>query len=151
MDPREAARSMLQKHSSKRFDSQKFKTAVISRIVSSNFSRYRFTNEPVELIFIPYIQDWEKVMKLRRKTVLVSFGSVAQSFLMPDEMKRSMLKTFDEFPDVTFIWKYEMDEDNIAEGHSNVVTSKWLPQNDILGPRRGIYSFCCCFRPAHPS
>jgi len=52
---------------------------------------------------------------------------------MPDEMKKTFLDTFKKFPDVTFIWKYERDEDNIAAGLDNVITGKWLPQNDILG------------------
>lgn len=72
-------------------------------------------------------------MTLRDKVILVSFGSVIHSYLMPLEMKTALLKTFDQFSDITFIWKYEKDEDNIADGHPNVVTSTWLPQNDLLG------------------
>lgn len=72
-------------------------------------------------------------MSLRKQVVLVSFGSVIHSFTMPDELKKIFLKTFDEFPNVTFIWKYEKDDDNIAAGHPNVVTGTWLPQTDLLG------------------
>ena len=48
-------------------------------------------------------------------------------------MKKAFLETFKKFPEVTFLWKYERDDDNIFAGYDNVVTGKWLPQNDILG------------------
>ncbi|KAI6184687.1 UDP-glucuronosyltransferase [Aphelenchoides bicaudatus] len=63
--------------------------------------------------------------------VLVSFGSVTSSFGMPDKNKKALLAAFDSFPKLTFLWKYER-EDNIADGHPNVVTSKWLDQPKIL-------------------
>ncbi|TKR63025.1 hypothetical protein L596_026910 [Steinernema carpocapsae] len=75
---------------------------------------------------------WEKVVTERKATVLLSFGSVAQSFSMPEEMKKAILETFKRFPEVTFIWKYEKDEDEVAKGYPNVVTNKWVPQNDLL-------------------
>ncbi|TKR62008.1 hypothetical protein L596_026029 [Steinernema carpocapsae] len=75
---------------------------------------------------------WEKVVMKRKTTVLVSFGSVAQSHTMPEEMKKAILETFKRFPDVTFIWKYEKDEDDVANGYPNVITNKWVPQNDLL-------------------
>jgi hypothetical protein len=52
---------------------------------------------------------------------------------MPQEVKQVFLETFKKFPDVTFLWKYEKDEHKIAEGYQNVVTDKWVPQNDLLG------------------
>ncbi|TKR62978.1 hypothetical protein L596_026870 [Steinernema carpocapsae] len=51
---------------------------------------------------------------------------------MPDEMKEAVKKTMRRFPDVTFIWKYEKDEDNIGKDVPNLVTSSWVPQNDLL-------------------
>ena len=71
----------------------------------------------------------------KKGVVLVSFGSVAQSNLMPQEMKKKFLEAFAEFPDVTFLWKYEKDEDNVAAGYENVITGKWLPQTDLLGEK----------------
>ncbi|TKR89268.1 hypothetical protein L596_013399 [Steinernema carpocapsae] len=83
---------------------------------------------------------WEEVMNRRRKTVLFSFGSVAESALMPAEVKKSVLETFSRFPDTTFIWKYENESHNAAAGHANVVTSKWVPQNDLLNhPRMSLF------------
>ncbi|GMT15950.1 hypothetical protein PFISCL1PPCAC_7247, partial [Pristionchus fissidentatus] len=41
-----------------------------------------------------------------------------------------------QFPDVTFIWKYEEPDDEFSREHSsklaNVVLTKWMPQVDIL-------------------
>ena len=68
-----------------------------------------------------------------RGVILFSFGSVVQSSEMPDEYKRAFLEAFDEFPDINFLWKYENDDHEIAKGHKNVFTGKWLPQPDILG------------------
>ncbi|KAK0426605.1 hypothetical protein QR680_009800 [Steinernema hermaphroditum] len=75
---------------------------------------------------------WEEVLARRKTTVLMSFGSVALSYTMPSEMKKAVLETFQRFPEVTFIWKYEIDEDEVAKDVPNVVTNKWVPQNDLL-------------------
>uniref|UniRef100_A0A914EE61 glucuronosyltransferase n=1 Tax=Acrobeloides nanus TaxID=290746 RepID=A0A914EE61_9BILA len=81
----------------------------------------------------PLEPKYEQIMSSSKKgVVLVSFGSVAQSYLMPQEMKKKFLEAFAEFPDVTFLWKYEKDEDNVAAGYENVITGKWLPQTDLL-------------------
>ena len=65
--------------------------------------------------------------------ILISFGTVTKSVNMPLEIKKIFLNTFKRFSDITFLWKYEKDEDKIAEGYANVVTEKWVPQNDLLG------------------
>uniref|UniRef100_A0A914D4A9 glucuronosyltransferase n=1 Tax=Acrobeloides nanus TaxID=290746 RepID=A0A914D4A9_9BILA len=79
------------------------------------------------------VEKYEQIMNSSKKgVVLVSFGSVAQSYLMSREMKKSFLEAFAQFPDVTFLWKYEKDEDNVAAGYKNVITGKWLPQTDLL-------------------
>lgn len=65
--------------------------------------------------------------------ILISFGTVTKSSNMPLEIKKIFLNTFKRFSDITFLWKYEKDEDKIAEGYANVVTEKWVPQNDLLG------------------
>lgn len=42
-----------------------------------------------------------------------------------------------QFPDVTFIWKYEELDDEFATEQAskmkNLVLTKWMPQLDILG------------------
>uniref|UniRef100_A0A914C5P4 glucuronosyltransferase n=1 Tax=Acrobeloides nanus TaxID=290746 RepID=A0A914C5P4_9BILA len=81
----------------------------------------------------PLEPKYEQIMNSSKKgVVLVSFGSVAQSYLMQQEMKKKFLEAFAQFPDITFLWKYEKDEDNIADGYKNVITGKWLPQTDLL-------------------
>lgn len=70
-----------------------------------------------------------------RGVVLVSFGTVGKSVSMPDATKKALLQAFAQFPDVTFLWKYERPEDNVAEGYPNVVTVKWIPQADLLGKK----------------
>jgi glucuronosyltransferase len=73
------------------------------------------------------------MQKSKKGVILVSFGTVALSHNMPQEVKQVFLETFKKFPDITFLWKYEKDEHKIAEGYQNVVTDKWVPQNDLLG------------------
>lgn len=79
-------------------------------------------------------KKFEKIMNESKKgVVLMSFGTVAESYKMLPEMKKKFLETFSKFPDVTFLWKYEKDEDNIAAGYKNVITDKWVPQTDLFG------------------
>jgi hypothetical protein len=51
---------------------------------------------------------------------------------MPNKTKKAFLEAFSEFPDVKFLWKYEI-EDGMAKDYPNVVTKQWFPQRDILG------------------
>ncbi|PAV71351.1 hypothetical protein WR25_17678 [Diploscapter pachys] len=89
----------------------------------------------------PLDEKWSKILSKRRRNVLISFGSVAQSYMMPESYKQSMVKLFEQFPDITFIWKYEKPEENNFVKHlDNVHLSNWLPQNDILGdPRISLF------------
>uniref|UniRef100_A0A914PPR9 glucuronosyltransferase n=1 Tax=Panagrolaimus davidi TaxID=227884 RepID=A0A914PPR9_9BILA len=64
--------------------------------------------------------------------VFLSFGSVAQSFMMPLKMKQEILKTFQKFPHIKFLWKYENETDKIADGFSNVITKPWFNQQAIF-------------------
>ncbi|KAI6171776.1 Glucuronosyltransferase [Aphelenchoides besseyi] len=63
--------------------------------------------------------------------VLVSFGSVASSCKMPNETKQSFLEMFAAFPEIDFIWKYEV-EDGIGSALKNLMIEKWIPQPDLL-------------------
>ncbi|TKR62976.1 hypothetical protein L596_026868 [Steinernema carpocapsae] len=38
----------------------------------------------------------------------------------------------EQFQNVTFIWKYENEEDNIGKDVPNLVAKAWVPQNDLL-------------------
>ncbi|KAI6196226.1 hypothetical protein M3Y94_01083400 [Aphelenchoides besseyi] len=80
----------------------------------------------------PLNDEFKKVMDSSKKgVVMISFGTVAPSYLMPQETKEAFLSAFDHFPDVTFVWKYE-EENDFAKKHSNLITSPWLPQTDLL-------------------
>ncbi|GMS87021.1 hypothetical protein PENTCL1PPCAC_9196, partial [Pristionchus entomophagus] len=78
---------------------------------------------------------WSSVMNRRSKVVLMSFGSVAKSYLLAPSVKRALLKVISSFPSVTFIWKYEK-KDEFALGEAaqleNLVMADWTPQNDLL-------------------
>uniref|UniRef100_A0A914UIJ9 glucuronosyltransferase n=1 Tax=Plectus sambesii TaxID=2011161 RepID=A0A914UIJ9_9BILA len=66
--------------------------------------------------------------------ILLSFGSVANSTLLPMEKKLAILRTMANFPKYTFIWKYEQPENDIElfKNYPNVYPMKWLPQVDLL-------------------
>ncbi|KAH7708393.1 UDP-glucoronosyl and UDP-glucosyl transferase family protein, partial [Aphelenchoides avenae] len=82
----------------------------------------------------PLDEKFKKILDSSNKgVVLVSFGTVGASHAMPPELKKVFLDTFKQFPDVTFLWKYEKPEHNIASGYPNVIAETWLPQTDLLG------------------
>ncbi|GMT23282.1 hypothetical protein PFISCL1PPCAC_14579, partial [Pristionchus fissidentatus] len=75
-------------------------------------------------------KTWSDILDLRPQSVLLSFGTVAKSFVMPDNYKETIREV--KFPDVTFIWKYEEPAHKISEGIPNLVETTWVPQNDML-------------------
>ncbi|VDM27447.1 unnamed protein product [Toxocara canis] len=72
--------------------------------------------------------------------VLVSFGTVVLSSRMPPEVKSAFVSTFRHFPEITFVWKYEVD-DEVASDLPNVVKRKWVPQGDLLGKCQALLPF----------
>uniref|UniRef100_A0A0N5BYN7 glucuronosyltransferase n=1 Tax=Strongyloides papillosus TaxID=174720 RepID=A0A0N5BYN7_STREA len=84
----------------------------------------------------PVDKEFDEILNRRNKTILISFGSVAKSTYMDQEMKDEILKTIQNLPDITFIWKYETPEDGHGSGVENLVLSKWVPQNDLLNDER---------------
>ena len=84
----------------------------------------------------PVNKEFNEILNRRSKNILISFGSVAKSIYMDNEMKSEILKTIKKFPDITFIWKYETPEDGHGSGVDNLVLSKWVPQNDLLNDER---------------
>ncbi|GMS93945.1 hypothetical protein PENTCL1PPCAC_16120, partial [Pristionchus entomophagus] len=89
-------------------------------------------------------QTWSDILDLRPKTIFISFGTIAKSSLMPEEYKVTIRETIKQFPDVTFIWKYEIPEHNISAGIPNLVESTWIPQRDILhDPRLSAFITHC--------
>ncbi|GMR37641.1 hypothetical protein PMAYCL1PPCAC_07836, partial [Pristionchus mayeri] len=85
-------------------------------------------------------KNLDSILNLRSKTILISFGSVVLSSQLRQEVKDSIVETVSQFPEVTFIWKYEKPEDDFAKEAQrkspNLHLSKWIPQNDLLGDPR---------------
>ncbi|VDL76111.1 unnamed protein product [Nippostrongylus brasiliensis] len=81
-------------------------------------------------------EEWNTILNKRNTTVLVSFGTVLKSVLMPQHYRKSILTVFESMPDTTFIWKYEDEGSNIASHLKNVHLRTWLPQNALLADRR---------------
>ncbi|GMS95069.1 hypothetical protein PENTCL1PPCAC_17244 [Pristionchus entomophagus] len=92
----------------------------------------------------PLNKTWSSILDLRPNTILLSFGSMAKAYTMPDEYKHTIKETFKKFPDVTFIWKYEKPQDNISAGIPNLIESTWVPQSDLLhDPRLTVFITHC--------
>ncbi|EGT38560.1 hypothetical protein CAEBREN_25028 [Caenorhabditis brenneri] len=81
-------------------------------------------------------EEFDKILNMRKRNVLISFGSASKSKDMPDVYKQSLLKVFKSMSDTTFIWKYEDETDRIAEDLDNVFIFSWLPQNELLADKR---------------
>ncbi|VDK40744.1 unnamed protein product [Gongylonema pulchrum] len=63
--------------------------------------------------------------------VLVSFGTVFKGHYMSTDGRKILHDAFRQLPQITFIWKYEI-EDNTGLDLPNVIKTKWFPQNDLL-------------------
>ncbi|CAJ0580405.1 unnamed protein product, partial [Mesorhabditis spiculigera] len=81
-------------------------------------------------------KDFDKILSRKPKTVLISFGSVAKSYLMPDSYKKSIITAVKSLPDVQFIWKYEEDDLKSWDLPENLYLSKWVPQASLLADPR---------------
>uniref|UniRef100_A0A0K0FXV8 UDP-glucuronosyltransferase n=1 Tax=Strongyloides venezuelensis TaxID=75913 RepID=A0A0K0FXV8_STRVS len=81
-------------------------------------------------------KEWNSLLSKRKKNILISFGSIAKSITMPQDFKKGLIEAIKQFPDVTFIWKYENPEDGFAKDIDNIYLSKWVPQTDLLNDPR---------------
>ncbi|XP_044745298.1 uncharacterized protein LOC123307146 [Coccinella septempunctata] len=61
--------------------------------------------------------------------IFFSLGSNMKSVLLPDKTQQEILKVLSKLP-YRVIWKWE--DENLKGKPSNVLISKWCPQNDIL-------------------
>uniref|UniRef100_A0AAF5D1G6 UDP-glucuronosyltransferase n=1 Tax=Strongyloides stercoralis TaxID=6248 RepID=A0AAF5D1G6_STRER len=84
----------------------------------------------------PLDDYWNKILSLRNKTIMISFGTYVKTFHMPKDIKDGLLETIRKLNDITFIFKYEKPEDGTGKGIENLIISKWLPQNDLLDDKR---------------
>ncbi|UMM35392.1 hypothetical protein L5515_008038 [Caenorhabditis briggsae] len=82
-------------------------------------------------------EEFDKILNLRKSTVLISFGTVVQSADMPEAFKDGLVKMFANLPETTFIWKYEVEDDEFSKQLSeNVILKKWVPQPALLADHR---------------
>uniref|UniRef100_A0A0N4Z9H4 glucuronosyltransferase n=1 Tax=Parastrongyloides trichosuri TaxID=131310 RepID=A0A0N4Z9H4_PARTI len=81
-------------------------------------------------------QEMEELLGRRSKNVIISFGSIAKSSMMTDKMKHNLVRLFEDYPHITFLWKYDEDRPEFLNRIENVVTFKWLPQIDLLADDR---------------
>ncbi|VDL72922.1 unnamed protein product [Nippostrongylus brasiliensis] len=87
---------------------------------------------------LPKVSEWDSILNARKRTVLVSFGSVTQSIYMPK--LKTLLSVFESMPDTTFIWKYEEKGAKLAAHLNNVHLSTWVPQSALLAdPRLTVF------------
>uniref|UniRef100_A0A0N4ZJ48 glucuronosyltransferase n=1 Tax=Parastrongyloides trichosuri TaxID=131310 RepID=A0A0N4ZJ48_PARTI len=84
----------------------------------------------------PLSPYFDRILNYRKINVIISFGSIAKSIKMPEHIRKNILKLFDTFPNITFIWKYEAERPSFLAGYDNVITSKWIPQNSLLNDQR---------------
>ncbi|KAF5305374.1 hypothetical protein FQA39_LY09203 [Lamprigera yunnana] len=64
--------------------------------------------------------------------IYFSLGSNVKSKDLKEETRNIILETFAELP-YTVLWKFELE--NLPNKPSNVLTSKWLPQPEVLNHR----------------
>uniref|UniRef100_A0A915CLS1 glucuronosyltransferase n=1 Tax=Ditylenchus dipsaci TaxID=166011 RepID=A0A915CLS1_9BILA len=80
-------------------------------------------------------EEAEKVLSIPSKgVILFSFGSLVKTSQIPYAAKVEILKAFKEFPEYTFLWKYDdIEEDaDLLRNYSNVYTRSWLQQTELL-------------------
>ncbi|KAK6029806.1 glycosyltransferase family 28 protein [Ostertagia ostertagi] len=82
-------------------------------------------------------KNLDAVLDKRSSNVLLSFGTISRSKDMPLWLKKDIVHAFSSFPNTTFIWKYEDENDShLFKDHPNIYAMKWVPQSDLLGDRR---------------
>ncbi|CAI2307249.1 unnamed protein product [Caenorhabditis sp. 36 PRJEB53466] len=81
-------------------------------------------------------EKWDEILERRERNMLISFGSMVQSYQMPSEWKQNVLRVIRSEPNVTFIWKYETNDTSFAHGIDNLVFSQWVPQTALLNDDR---------------
>ncbi|KAF1749842.1 hypothetical protein GCK72_016387 [Caenorhabditis remanei] len=98
-----------------------------------------FTIDPPKNVKLD--EDFDKILNLRKSTVLISFGTVVQSADMPDRFKDGLVKMFTNLPETTFIFKYEVEDEAFSKRLSeNVILKKWVPQPALLAdPRLKVF------------
>lgn len=88
----------------------------------------------------PLSKEFDNVLNKQKRNVLISFGSFTKSSAMPINIKKNFVRLFKEYPDITFLWKYDGDDLELFKEVDNVFISKWMPQIDLLAdPRMSLF------------
>ncbi|KAI6223349.1 UDP-glucuronosyltransferase [Aphelenchoides besseyi] len=77
-------------------------------------------------------QDFQQILDAAQEVVVVSFGTVASASHCPNETKAELVRFFSNFPNVTFIFKYETPNDGTLPSMVNVKLRQWIPQAALL-------------------
>ncbi|GMR62053.1 hypothetical protein PMAYCL1PPCAC_32248, partial [Pristionchus mayeri] len=80
----------------------------------------------------PLETEYAERVEKAKAVVVMSFGSIAPMYLMPDHWKEAYFYAFSQFPDVQFFIRYEKPEEIAHVLPSNAYAAKWLPQTDLL-------------------
>ncbi|KAF1759305.1 hypothetical protein GCK72_015770 [Caenorhabditis remanei] len=86
--------------------------------------------------------DVEKLISggggVKEGIVVFCFGTQVASNLFPIEVRHAFAAAFRQFPEFTFVWKYELQEGDqqIFANTTNLKFLKWLPQTDLLNDPR---------------
>lgn len=67
--------------------------------------------------------------------IYVSMGSSVKAANMPEHLRRLLVQTFARLP-YRVLWKWEGSTAGMHDLTPNVMLSRWLPQQDILGHRK---------------
>ena len=78
------------------------------------------------------VQGLESQLKRWKTVILISFGTVSPSSKMPENWKKNLVTVIESFPEVLFLWKYEVEDSFSARKLPNIIMSPFFPQNDLL-------------------
>jgi glucuronosyltransferase len=83
----------------------------------------------------PINQRLMKIIESSKGFVILSFGTFARSKSVPIQIRNAISMAFKNFPEHTFFWKFDVEDDEIPEflqNSTNIYLEKWLPQHSML-------------------
>ncbi|CAD5215340.1 unnamed protein product [Bursaphelenchus okinawaensis] len=79
----------------------------------------------------------QQIVLSAKKLAIFSLGTVSNTTNMPAQMIHSFVEAFGRFPEITFLWRMEMDVPE-ARKYSNIKLLKWLPQKELMSHPKTI-------------
>ncbi|GMT21595.1 hypothetical protein PFISCL1PPCAC_12892, partial [Pristionchus fissidentatus] len=80
----------------------------------------------------PLAPEFATRIEKAKGIVVMSFGSIAPMYLMPEHWKEAYFSAFAQFPDIQFFLRYEKADEIASVLPKNAHAVKWLPQTDLL-------------------